>query len=201
MAYKARPGETQHHARERIAREKGFDSYRQYRQQSGQARERATRELAARDPGYARTLRSSTAAIRARARERVATPAGTILTTTSMARLRAAVRDHPDVVLPFTIVVTVEGVDRRRRDARRSKGRDTGYRTLRIGITDDAGFIPRDAQYLVSTDTVADFEADLDVAITDAIQHLDSPTGNEVFTIDTISVVLPRSSSSSRAAA
>lgn len=48
------------------------------------------------------------------------------------AHVRAAVRDQGgDVGVSMYAVVTLTGIDRRRRDPRRGKGRDTGYRTVR----------------------------------------------------------------------
>lgn len=93
MAYKVRAGETQHAARERIAREKGFRSYRAYRQAGARERERATERLAARRPSY---RRSNVAQIRSRARADVRAGGRRILTTRDWRRARAAIAGLPD---------------------------------------------------------------------------------------------------------
>lgn len=150
MAYKRRAGETAHGARERIARAKGFRSYSEYRRSSAQVRENATRRLAREDASYRANLESATASIRRRASARVRGEHGTTLTSTDMRRqyahVRAAHRRNGEVDVHVYAVVQVGGIDRRRRDPRRARGRDTGYRTLRFTTT--------------STDLAADDDGD-----------------------------------------
>jgi hypothetical protein len=183
MAYKTRPGETQHQARERIAREKGFGSYREYRKRSGQERERATRQLAANNPEYARTVRASSAAIRTRAARDERYPGGRVLTTTDYRRLRAAVRDAEptSVELHFRVVVFLGGIDRRRKDARRQKGRDTAYRTLRFTAWPD-DFDTSDAD---------GFAGDLDAMIDGALDRLYAGGGGAAWALDTVRLIVP----------
>lgn len=180
MAYKTRPGETQHQARERIARAKGFASYRGYRTAGVQRRTAATGALAARDPGYRERAKGALRTIETRRRARgITTPAGTVITTTSPRRLRAAVRDATGPV-DFTVTVSLGGIDRRRRDPRRAHGRDTAVRTVRFTV------YPGEAD----TDTVADFADWLDDAIDDAIDELYAgSSGNAA--VQSISVVVP----------
>lgn len=140
MAYRTRPGESQYAARNRIARAKGFGSYREYRTASAQVRERSTRKLAREDARYARTLDSSTASIRKRAAAYVRGAHGSTLTSTDLRRQYAHVRGAHraaggDVDVSVYAVVQMGGFDRRRRDPRRHHGRETGYRTLRFTTT------------------------------------------------------------------
>lgn len=138
MAYKTRPGETQHQARERIARAKGFASYRAYRKAPAKRREEATTQLARRDPGYARTSRSSRGTIRTRAGRRVSTPGGLVLTTTDMRRLYAELRDlAPGRAVNVWACVkndrlVAAGHRRKRGDRRRFTVGDQGFRQVTL---------------------------------------------------------------------
>ena len=180
MAYKTRPGESQFQARQRIAREKGFASYRDYRTSSAPVRERSTRALAARRPDY--DVRSATASIRRRASTRFVSAAGETLTSASVRAQYAHVRGaDPDGVAVFQLTVLVGAVDRRRRDARRTRGRDSGYRTLQFTVP------------IADTDVddgLGAFADWLDGAVDDALDALYSGGSGSGWTIDSMSVTV-----------
>lgn len=180
MAYKTRAGETQYQARQRIARAKGFRTYREYRTSSPQARERATEALIRRDEGYGRSARSAARVIRTRARQEVETGAGRVLTTGSVERVRRFIGVQPSgAELSWRVVVRVRGgeFDRRRRDKRRGRGRETGFRV--ITWTDRA-------QVWTADDREA-FGDELDQEIQGELDRLYS--GYHDWTPDTIAIV------------
>lgn len=190
MAYRRREGETAHQARERIAREKGFRSYRDYRKRSAQERQNATAALVrARGPrsSYARGARGADVTIRNRARQRVETTAGTVLTSRDPRRLRPAIAAaSPDAMVSFRVVVRVEDVDRRRRDPRRRRGRDSGFRNLEW----------QTAAGMIDTSSPAALRRWLDAEIRRQMNRR-YPGG---YTVDTVTVVVPPAGRRRRAA-
>lgn len=182
MAYRTRPGETQFQARQRIARAKGFGSYRQYRQAGVQAREASTRRLASRDRGYRDRARGVVETIRTRQRARVETGAGVVITSTSMTRLRAELRDHGAGQVQVRAVVSLGGVDRRRRDPRRRHGRETSFRVVSFTAWADD----------FDTSSVDAFTADLEDAITDQLEQMYAGVGTD-WALDSLSVLLATS--------
>lgn len=179
MAYKTRPGESQFQARQRIARAKGFASYSKYRRAPVNDRLGATRRLQTRDAAYARRSKGSENVIRTRSRQRVVTPAGTVLTSTDMRRHRALAREAEarDLPVSYTVVVRLPGFDRRRRDKRRRRGRETARRTVRFTI--DPGEI--------DVSSVGAFTDEWREALIDALESLYAGGGG--FAVETITAV------------
>lgn len=185
MPYKQRPGESQHQARERVARAKGFDTYSQYRRASAQDRQRATRRLIAESgesSSYRRGARGADVTIRNRARARSVTAAGEMTTTRDRRRLRAIVADAQARGLSVTarVVVQVDAFDRRYRDPRRRKGRDTGVRTIkRLDVSS------------LDTSSAAAFADDLSDAIADAIDEMYAGAGSSGgWSVETMTVTV-----------
>lgn len=105
-----------HARREQLAREKGFASYRQYRQASQEQRRAASAQLAARSPAYRRAAGHQLARDAIGGRRQVfPTPAGTIVSSTRngvfLSQLRQAA-DRDEVVRARVVYRDARGTQR-----------------------------------------------------------------------------------------